>query len=58
METIKQLLLALGLLGSPVDHPHEPCLGTASPRPQSSGSLNISRGTAPLYIKTLPAILR
>jgi lysozyme len=26
MEIVKQLLLALGLMGSPVDHPPEPCL--------------------------------
>ena len=27
MEIVKQLILALGLMGSPVDHPAEPCTG-------------------------------
>ena len=33
METTKHLLLALGLLGSPVTHPPEPCLGNGKPSP-------------------------
>ena len=37
MEIVKQLLLALGLMGSPVDHPPEPCLGNCKPSPAAVG---------------------
>ena len=43
MESIKQLL-ALGLLGSPVDHPPEPCLGDCQPSPVAIGLIQQFEG--------------
>jgi lysozyme len=47
METIKQLLLALGVLGSPVDHPPEPCLGNCQPSPVAVGLIQQFEGYSP-----------
>ena len=47
METVKQLLLALGLLGSPVDHPPEPCLGNCQPSPVAIGLIQQFEGYSP-----------
>ena len=51
METIKQLLLALGLLGSPVDHPPEPCLGNCKPSPAVVGVIKHFEGYSPVVYK-------
>jgi lysozyme len=51
METIKQLLLALGLLGSPVDHPPTPCLGTCKPSPAAVGVIKHFEGYSPVVYK-------
>ena len=48
MESIKQLLLALGLLGSPVDHPPEPCLGNCQPSPAAVGVIKHFEGYSPV----------
>jgi len=48
METIKQLLLALGLLGSPVDHPPTPCLGSCKPSPAAIGVIKHFEGYSPV----------
>ena len=47
MENIKQLLLALGLLGSPMDHPPEPCLGNCQPSPVAIGLIQQFEGYSP-----------
>src|SRR4030095_4711329 len=47
MESIKQLLLALGLLGSPADHPPEPCLGNCRPSPVAIGLIQQFEGYSP-----------
>jgi len=47
MELVKQLLLALGLLGSPVDHPPEPCLGNCQPSPVAIGLIQQFEGFSP-----------
>jgi lysozyme len=51
MEIIKQLLLALGLLGSPVDHPPEPCLGNCQPSPAAVGVIKHFEGYSPIIYK-------
>ena len=51
METITQLLLALGLLGSPVDHPPEPCLGNCKPSPAVVGVIKHFEGYSPVVYK-------
>jgi lysozyme len=48
MESIKQLLLALGLLGSPVDYPPEPCLGNCQPSPVAIGLIQQFEGYSPI----------
>ena len=48
METIKQLLLALGLLGSPVDHPPEPCFRDCEPSPAAVGVIKHFEGYSPI----------
>jgi lysozyme len=48
MEIVKQLLLALGLLGPPVDHPPEPCLGNCQPSPAAFGIIQHFEGYAPI----------
>jgi lysozyme len=47
METIKQLLLALGVMGSPVADPPEPCLGTCRPSPGVIGIIKHFEGYSP-----------
>jgi lysozyme len=48
MVAIKQLLLALGLMGSPVDHPPEPCLGNCKPSPAAVGVIKHFEGYSPI----------
>ena len=48
MELVKQLLLALGLLGSPVDHPPQPCLGNCKPSPAAVGVIKHFEGYSPI----------
>lgn len=48
MEIVKQLLLALGLLGSPVAHPPEPCLGNGKPSPAAIGVIKHFEGYSPV----------
>src|SRR4030095_13563223 len=51
MEIIKQLLLALGLLGSPVDHPPEPCLGNCQPSAAAYEVIKHFEGYSPIIYK-------
>jgi lysozyme len=51
MMAIKQLLLALGLLTSPVAHPPEPCLGNCQPSPVSEGVIKHFEGYSPIIYK-------
>jgi lysozyme len=51
METIKQLLLALGLPGSPADHPPVPCLGNYQPSPAAVGLIQHFEGYSPVTYK-------
>jgi hypothetical protein len=51
METVKQLLLALGLMGSPIDHPPEPCLGNCQPSPAAVGVIKHFEGYSPVVYK-------
>src|SRR5215813_2296560 len=48
MELAKQLLLALGLLSSPVDHPPEPCLGNCRSSPAAVGIIKHFEGYSPI----------
>jgi GH24 family phage-related lysozyme (muramidase) len=48
MEIVKQLLLALGLLGLPVDHPPAPCLGNCKPSPAALGIIKHFEGYSPI----------
>ena len=48
MIAIKQMLLALGILGSPVDHPPEPCLGNCQPSPAAVGVIKHFEGYSPV----------
>ena len=48
MEWIKQFLLALGLLGSPVGHPPEPCLGNCKPSAAAFGIIKHFEGYSPI----------
>src|SRR5215211_7036369 len=48
MEWIKQFLLALGVMGSPVDHPPEPCLGNCQPSPAAVGVIKHFEGYSPV----------
>ena len=48
------MLLALGIMASPVDHPPEPCLGNCQPSPAAVGVIKHFEGYSPLSIpKTL-----
>jgi GH24 family phage-related lysozyme (muramidase) len=47
MEMIKQLLLALGVMGSPVADPPEPCLSTCRPSPAAVGIIKHFEGYSP-----------
>ena len=51
MELVKQLLLALGLMGSPVNHPPEPCLGDCKPSPAAFGVIKHFEGYSPIIYK-------
>ena len=42
------MLLALGLLGSPEDHPPEPCLGNCQPSPAAVGVIKHFEGYSPI----------
>jgi len=51
METIKQLLLALGVLTSPVEQPPAPCLGNCQPSAAAYGVIKHFEGYSPvIYI--------
>jgi lysozyme len=45
------LLVALGLLGSPADHPSEPCLGNCKPSPAAFGVIKHFEGYSPIIYK-------
>ena len=48
MELVKQLLLALGVMTSPLDHPPEPCLGNCQPSPAAVGVIKHFEGYSPI----------
>ena len=51
METIKQLLLALGLLGSPVEHPPTPCVDHCAVSDAGLALIKHFEGYSPLVYK-------
>jgi lysozyme len=48
MEFVKQLLLALGVMTSPLDHPPEPCFGNCKPSPAAFGIIKHFEGYSPI----------
>jgi lysozyme len=51
METMKPLLLTLGLLGSPLDHPPVPCFGNGKPSPVAEGVIKHFEEYSPIIYK-------
>jgi GH24 family phage-related lysozyme (muramidase) len=48
METVKQLLLAFGVLTSPVEQPPAPCLKNCQPSPAAVGVIKHFEGYSPI----------